>query len=349
MMLLSATDNSIALDGYAFTLFDTQDAVVDALTIGEINFWRDVGSLYFTEIGNSPDIQSFAFNNGIYDYIGLNLANPNNPQPGMDENGNIIPQEPHPLFGDVRVRRAIQHAIDVDVLIEFLLDDYGSPVASYIQENSWAYNDTITPLPFDVDEANRLLDEAGWEMGENGIRVANDAQYAEDGTEFRFTLVLPNSTERRIAVAEAIQEWLLEIGIDMEIELQDFIVFLDALEAQTYDAYLLSWAVPFPSDPAPDFFIAEQDIIEDIFGLNLVSYHNEEVEKLNELMQTVPYCDPMQIALMSGRIQQILQEDNAYIWLYALHDMYAVSNDVSGFAPFPNLPLWNIEAWRVAD
>ena len=57
----------------------------------------------------------------------FNLADPTNPQPGLDEDGNPIDQGPHHIFGDLRVRQAIAMATDKDAIIEGVLQGEGIP------------------------------------------------------------------------------------------------------------------------------------------------------------------------------------------------------------------------------
>lgn len=64
----------------------------------------------------------------------------------------------HPFFKDVRVRRAISMAIDRQSLIDGVLLGQGVPTVGPYKPGTWAYNDKLTPVRQDVDEARRLLD-----------------------------------------------------------------------------------------------------------------------------------------------------------------------------------------------
>ncbi|HND49891.1 MAG TPA: ABC transporter substrate-binding protein, partial [Anaerolineales bacterium] len=94
---------------------------------------------------------------------------------------------PHPILGDIRVREAIASAINYQALQQDVLQ--GSVGDS---TNPFAYGWYECKLPrkygYDVEAANKLLDEAGWVMGDDGIRVAKGAMYAKDGTRLSLEL-----------------------------------------------------------------------------------------------------------------------------------------------------------------
>src|SRR5690606_15037168 len=84
-------------------------------------------------------------------------------------------------FRDARVRRALAMAIDRAGMIEALMYGYAQPAAGMIPPWSPLHPD-IEPLSYDPAEAARLLDEAGWTLGSDGIR-------RRDGQPLAFTLL----------------------------------------------------------------------------------------------------------------------------------------------------------------
>src|SRR5690606_33093442 len=66
----------------------------------------------------NPNLEVFKYQDDGYSYIALNLANPENPQPGLDEEGNVVEQDPHPILSDKNVRKAIAHALDYQTIID---------------------------------------------------------------------------------------------------------------------------------------------------------------------------------------------------------------------------------------
>ena len=112
----------------------------------------------------------------------------------------------HPFFKDVRVRRAISMAIDRQSLIDGVLLGQGVPTVGPYKPGTWAYNDKLTPVRQDVDEARRLLDEAGWKKDKDGL-------LERDGKPFLFTILVNQGNDSRIKAAIIIQSQLKALGI----------------------------------------------------------------------------------------------------------------------------------------
>ncbi len=110
---------------------------------------------------------------------------------------------------DVNVRRAINIGIDRDEMIENVLNGYGTKAYSVCDKMPWYNGDS--EVTYDSDEAKRLLDEAGWKEGHDGIRE-------KDGIKAAFTLMFSNGDSVRQALAEDVSNQLKEIGIEVTTE-----------------------------------------------------------------------------------------------------------------------------------
>ncbi len=137
-------------------------------------------------------------------------------------------EPPHPILGDVRVRQALSHAINYDVIYNDIASGT-TPIASPFPYG-WYRCDIERPYPFDLDKANALLEEAGWVMGSDGVRVAQGAQYAADGT--RLTLQLNGYTNFQPLqrLEEALVEMWKQAGIETTIQNDDFSVIFGSYE-----------------------------------------------------------------------------------------------------------------------
>jgi peptide/nickel transport system substrate-binding protein len=330
-----------------FLYVDVPDTTVEVerFLAGELNFTESVPVANRQQVRDSG-VQYFDYPANSWSYIGLNSADPKNPQDGLDADGNPIDQGHHPLFGDVRVRRAIQLALDVKGIVDSALFGEGVQMAANELPTSWAADPDLKPVPHDADQAAALLDEAGFPMGPDGIRVANeDALYAEPGTPFKFELITATGSETNTRVGTLVQDQLRQMGIEVEFTPMDFNTMVERSAGQTYDAYLLGWQNSFPVDPDPSGILGPAaDVVG--FGFNDVSYQNPEVADLMEQARVLPGCDQAARAEIYHQIQRHLQEDQPYIWLFTSQAMYAASPDMQGFAPYANLPLWNVYNWK---
>ena len=95
-----------------------------------------------------------------------------------------------------------------DLLIS-LLSDQGELIDSSIARISWAYSANVPKFPYDVDAARRLLAEAGWTAGSDGVLQT-------DGVRLAFTRATNSSNKERVAVATIAQDAWRKVGVDMQ-------------------------------------------------------------------------------------------------------------------------------------
>jgi peptide/nickel transport system substrate-binding protein len=105
-----------------------------------------------------------------------------------------------PLLRDVRVRQALAHAIDRETIIQHLWRGLAKPAASVLPRQHWAYAEDVQQYPHDPARARKILDNAGYRPGRDGIR---------------FHLTMKTSTEETSRLMAAVfQQQLREVGID---------------------------------------------------------------------------------------------------------------------------------------
>ncbi|MEP0761836.1 MAG: hypothetical protein HRF48_03780, partial [Chloroflexota bacterium] len=301
----------------------------------------------FADIRAAPDVTAISFPGLSWDYVALNLADPENPQPGEDAQGNRIDQGHHPIFGDVRVRRALQHAINVPAIIEGAAFGEATQMPAVLLPTSWAADPTLEPVPHDPALAAQMLDEAGWPLGPDGLRVCQGCKYALDGTPFAFELLTNAGNTRREVTGAMIREQLAKLGIVVDFHAIGWDELLGAVDTQEFDACIIGWRETWPDDPDQlGLFGPASDHLEG-GGPNFPSYYNPDFERLARQAHTLPGCDPTERISIYHQIDRLLQEDQPYLWLYAQNELYAAHSDVIGFDPQPNMPLWNIHTWRV--
>ncbi|MGZ2257516.1 ABC transporter substrate-binding protein [Roseobacter sp. A03A-229] len=136
---------------------------------------------------------------------------------------------------DPAVRRAVNLAVDQAAMSEDLFFGVVQPAYSYVSQEALDWNAGLDDklLKFDPAEANAILDEAGWVMGDDGVR-------AKDGVRLSPTAyVFAGSTWSKIS--EAVQAYLREIGVDMQIQAFDATVAWGKLATQEFDMYGMSF------------------------------------------------------------------------------------------------------------
>jgi peptide/nickel transport system substrate-binding protein len=323
-----------------FTYEDMQDynLIVDQFLAGNLNLLQYVTIHRRDDLRAAPGVQLFEYPSNTWVAISLNLANPFEPQSALDENGNRLEQGHHPIFGDVRVRRALQMALDVEKLIEISMQGNGTIMPANQIPTSWAYNDNLSAIGYDPVTAERLLEEVGWkDVNRDGIRECIGCLFAREGTPLSFQL----GSDTGDVLTFNIQQQLRKVGVDVSVSSGSY----GSALSQTYDAFLTLYTESYPVDAdQSDLFTVKGDVVGE--GLNYGSYYNVRVETLMQQARTVPDCDYETRAQLYREAQTILQEDQPYLWLFALNDMIAVRG-VQGFVPYPNAPFWNIGEWVI--
>ena len=232
----------------------------------------------------------------IYAYIALNLRDP--------------------VLKDVRVRRAIAHAIDVQPIIHYLLRDQAQPAYSILPPEHWAYDSDVRTYPHDPAEARRILDDAGYTT--------------RDGIRFHITLKSSTDESTRL-LAAVLQQQLREVGIALDIRTYEFATFFSDITKGAYQIYSMRW-IGGNQDP---------DIFEYVFDsksfppkrANRSFYSNPQVDEL--IRQGRSTLDQSKRKLIYDEIQRIVADDLPYINLWYLDNVLVHTNRVHGIALNP--------------
>jgi peptide/nickel transport system substrate-binding protein len=207
-------------------------------------------------------------------------------------------------FSDIRIRRAITHAINRKDIIAGVLLGYGTACTGPFPPESWAYNKDIQDLEYNPDKAIKLFAEAGWNMGKSGLLEKN-------GKPFRFTVLVNQGNEARIKTAQIIQEHLKKSGIDMNIKVIEWQAMLHQfIDKRRFEAVILGWAL----SRDPDAFDIWHSSKTKEGEFNFISYKNDEVDRL--LLEGRSTFDPEKRKQIYRRLHEILSFEQPYTFLY---------------------------------
>lgn len=149
------------------------------------------------------------------EYLFLNQTNPD---PALGAERSTVQGGAHPVFLDPRVGQALSMAIDRAAIAEFLYGDSGRPTCNVVPAPAAfasAANDSC--LVQDIEGAKALLDEAGWVVSGDGVRVRDGA---------RLSLLFQSSVNAvRQDTQALIKQWWSEIGVETELKSVDASVF----------------------------------------------------------------------------------------------------------------------------
>ena len=307
------TDESVelkAFEGYhlgAPKIKELQVRIIpDATTLvlelrrGTVDF--EVNQIPFENVGefeSSPKHQVVKKPGSVWQYLAFNLKDP--------------------ILAKVEVRRAIAHAIDRQRIVKDLLRGHGIPTDTMFGQGHWARAENLPTYAYDPNRAKQLLDQAGYRDPDG------------DGPKPRFSLTFKTSTNAEANTrAEAIQQMLRQVGIDMKIVSSELGTFLEDIGKGNFQMYSLSRN----GIADPDFFYIifhSKNIPPE--GQNRGFYANPKVDQLiTEGRSTFDRAKRKQIY---GDIQRIVQEDLPYVSLYHQINVAVMDKDLQGYTMYP--------------
>jgi len=283
------------LDAVNLRVIPDQVAIRLAFETRQIDFWA-VDPHAVGAFEQKPEFSLFSGPSASYAYLGWNLR--------------------RPLFQDVRVRRALAHAVNVPDMVRYLLYGRGSQSLGTFPPQMWFANPDIRPYAYDPDEARRLLAEAGWVPGADGI-------LARDGRRFAFDLLTNQANEVRKDIATLVQADLRKIGIEVKVQVLEWTVFIsEHVNKADFDAVVLGWNLGYDYDQYQIWHSSQSGPGQ----LNVGGYANPEVDRLLAELRTE--FDRDRIATLAGTTQRLIYEDQPYLFLYVPESCGAMWRDV---------------------
>ena len=222
-----------------------------------------------------------------------------------------INAEKEPL-DDIRVRQAINYAVNTDDILEFIYGGQGVKATGPLSPNIFAHNPDLYQYDFDPDKARELLEEAGYENG--------------------FSLTLMTTDDPLFhQSSEIVQDNLSQIGIDVAVETRSLGDFLDTTAQGEHDLFVLTWGtITGDADYGlyPLFHSSQ-------FGSpgNRTFYANDRVDELLEIGRTV--ADQTRREEVYYEAQEIIVEEAPWVFILNPTRLIGVGPDAEGFIPHP--------------
>jgi len=223
-----------------------------------------------------------------------------------------------PPLNEVEVRQAISLAIDRQQLLDGVLNGSGT-VATALAPESIGLAGVVSTQEHDPQDAARVLDEAGWKPGADGIREKN-------GTKLAFTLGYYTQRAELEPLATVIKDQLAAVGV--AVSLQSIADINTAMAENGFDATLYSYTI------APYGEIGRA--ISQLYtpsGSNKGRYTNEQANALFEAYQTS--VDDTKREDLLVQIQELIGNDVPVVYLVNPNQIVAASPEVAGYSPHP--------------
>jgi peptide/nickel transport system substrate-binding protein len=273
----------------------------------------------------------------------LNLADPSS---ASRYPGRGVPR-PHPILGDRRVREAIELAIDKTELVRRLLHGEARPGTCELHVGRFRCE--VPASDFDPERAERLLCEAGWRRGADGVQVGH-SEPAPVGRRLQLQLHTIEGNTLRHQTVELLARALGAIGVEVVPEyVPAWQVFdtspLGRLRRGRFDLLLCSFGPEW--DP--------HGLLSDFFGSWSIPSLGNGYAGWNYSRWVSPRADA---AITRGRTSHELAarraayrdlmgavaEDRPHVYLYSRDNIYAVHRDLCG----PRYDMWDYLSWNCA-
>ncbi len=310
------------VDEVVYRIFNNEDALVQALKSGEIDFADTLGSSLYESLEGEENIGLNAAKIPSFQEIGFNS--------GADE---VLPDsDGHPALKDKIVRQAIAHAIDKQTLLDRVLLGNGVLGGGIVPSAIAFYHYEPAPdevFEFDIGLANQMLDDAGYaDTDGDGVR-----EMPGGGEPLSFRYFARSEREDTVTASEFIGEWLSQIGIETKVKPLTDTKLTDVIYNGDYDMFHWGW---FP-DPDPDFILSvmtcEQRPPEGIWSDSF--YCNETYDQMYEDQKAILDLDER--AAVVKEMQRMVYEDAPYVVLYDDTSLQAYRKDRwTGFIKQPD-------------
>lgn len=284
---------------------DTTDNVLQLLKAGEI----DMDSV-ISNNDNIDEVESAGFlgykhyPSNSYSYIALNQA---------------LPQ-----FKDVEVRKALTIGLDRKKIIQTEYDKYAKVINIPESSVAWTYKEPKETYDYDLEKAKKILDDAGWKVGSNGIREKN-------GVKLSCHFVCPTGSAFYSTLLSVLDHDWKELGVDYTGEQIDFNALITKTDNKDFDAYSMAWSlnpIPggetlFPTGASQNYNSYSNTKIDKLTKDIAAEHDKDKIKELygqyyDELNATLPYtCLAQGIAtyVISGRVKGI--EASSYVPFYS--------------------------------
>lgn len=215
-------------------------------------------------------------------------------------------------FNDVRVRKAIAHAIEMDSILKGVFNNVGKKANSLLGSQVFGYHEGLKAYEYNLNEAKRLLAEAGYPNGLKTILSTNDAK-------------------ERVNLAEVVQSQLKGIGIDVEIQVLESGTFVEKRNRGESQMFINSWRNA-TGDADYNQYNLFHSASKGPAG-NSFFYGNQEVDRLIEAARKE--SDLEKRKQIYAEAQELEMKDAVFIPVRVIENVAAISKNVDGFEISP--------------
>jgi peptide/nickel transport system substrate-binding protein len=299
-----------------YKIVSDQNTAVAQLKTGELDY-AGVPAQDVPAVQGSPGITLYKFPQMSYTYIGFNFKDP--------------------IFKNPLTRLAMYYAIDRQAIVKNILHGYGQVANGIVPPISWAYDPHLKNIPYDPNMAKKLLAQAGWKRGGDGILYD-----PKTGEKLAFDLGTNAGNPVRAQIAQVVQAELAKVGIQLKISSIEWNTFInDYLLTGRYQTVLIGWLLTADPDQSTIF---ESDMINGK-GQNFGYYSDPIVDKYTQAELNTSDQNARQLDMWA--IQEEMQKNPPYIFLFYPDAVVGTSARFGGYQPNPVADFYQPYKWYI--
>lgn len=269
-----------------------------ALETGEIHATRHVPLTEVDRLRDLEGVEIVPFERLHSWFLGMNLRKP--------------------IFADQRVRQALSKALDRQAIIDLAANGFGVPAQNMISPATPGYWEGAAEAghEHDPEEARRLLDEAGWTVGPDGIRQ-------KDGVRLSFALHGTKDTETLLTV---IQAQFREVGVEANLDIMEIGALFEKIGGEDHDMHVMGFSYASAGEAFNLYFHSSN-----VPSPNRFNWVDAETDRLLEAGKAAVTDEERREAY--DKVQEIILEATPIIPLYHTVGFIAVRSEVQDFRP----------------
>lgn len=293
-----ANNGAPHVDQLIFRVIPDANTRILALEKGEIHMTRHVPEAEIERLSQLDDVTIMQFNRLHSWFLGMNLRKP--------------------VFAEPEVRRALSMAVDRQTLIDLASYGFGLPADNIISPATPGYWEGSSTMghTYNPEEAKRLLDEAGWVVGSDGIRTKN-------GMRLSFELHGASASERLLTVLQA---QFREIGAEAKLDMMEVGALFQKLAGEDHDMSQIGFSYTTAGEALGLYFHSKN-----IPAPNRFNWNDPETDRLLDLGKSASNDAERKEAY--DQVQQRILEGAPFIPLYSTVGFVAVRDEVQNFKP----------------
>jgi peptide/nickel transport system substrate-binding protein len=333
--------DKIKIDKLFFKIIPSREVGIAQIQAGDIDGVWDLIEAQIPMMEKNPEVSLCLSNALVSERLIMNHSSPVAPN-----NGN--PDFPHPILADLRVRQAIEYAVDKNTIIDKLLYGKARPGTTEIPDG-WAHNPDVKPTEYDPEKAKQLLEETGWKPGPDGIRQ-------KDSTRLRLKITTTTGNKLREMVQQVLLAQMKAVGIEFYIENVPSSVLFGSWSNDAdrkkgrYDILMYTTGPGIDPHQQYEGYFHSKNIPTEAnggSGYNYTRHRDAELDKWLDLAGKAPSMEKRAEAYRKAqeRVAQIVP----HIYLYRRVNVHAFRNNIKGWKPNGYGIIDAVATWNVAD